>query len=168
MYLKNRQATEDMDYLLDPEWAKDDDIRTPLREAIVAVAEMHGYSHDWANEEGGVFVTSEARAELMGEAIKQDIVLWSGENIRVLAAPVEWALERKLRRIHNADRGRKAELDLSDALAMLKLLRDRKGDKLDMEYHRTMNRNGFDVLPGVQTMQRVAAAYQAEYNEEIF
>lgn len=50
----------------------------------------------------------------MENAIKQDIVLWAGENIRILAAPVEWALETKLRRIYNGIRGHKAKTDMSD------------------------------------------------------
>lgn len=167
-YLKNRTATEDMDYLLDPEWANDEDIKGPLRDTIKAVARMHEYMPDWANEDAGLFVTKRAREILMEKAIKQDIVLWAGKNIRVLAAPVEWVLETKLRRIYNGVRGRKSETDLSDALAILKSLRDKKAGKLDMEYFRTLNTNGFDPVPDIGTMRRVAAAYKEKYNEEAF
>ncbi|KAB8077334.1 hypothetical protein BDV29DRAFT_62211 [Aspergillus leporis] len=167
-HLKNRQTTKDLDYLLEPDWANDDDIKQSLREAIVQVADELGYPQTWANEDVALFVTKQARESLMDLALKQDIVLWSGDNITVLSAPVEWALERKLRRIYAADRGRKAELDLSDALAMLNLLKNARGRKLDMEYYRTLNINGFDVVPDLETMQRVSAAYKAKYDEDIF
>ncbi|KAB8264868.1 hypothetical protein BDV32DRAFT_61776 [Aspergillus pseudonomiae] len=167
-HLKNRQTTKDLDYLLEPDWANDNDIKQSLREAIVQVADELGYPQNWANDDVALFVTKQARHLLMSLALKQNIVLWSGNQITVLSAPVEWALERKLRRIYAADRGRKAELDLSDALAMLNLLKNDKGGKLDMEYYRTLNINGFDVVPDHETMQRVSAAYKAKYNEEIF
>ena len=167
-YLKNREATEDIDYLLDPEWANDEDIKEPLRNSIEAVASKHNYLPGWANEDVGLFVTKKAREVLMRKAIEQDIVLWSGENIRIFAAPVEWILETKLRRIHTSVRGRKAEGDMSDALAILKYLRDKNGTKLDMEYYRSHNVNGFDVMPDYSTMRRVAAAYREKYGEDIF
>ena len=167
-YLKNREATEDIDYLLDPEWANDEDIKEPLRNGIQAVADMHNYLPGWANEDTGLFVTRRAREVLMRRAIEQDIVLWSGENIRILAAPIEWVLETMLRRVHSNARGRKTEGDLSDALAILKYLRDKHSTKLDMEYYRAQNVNGFDVMPDYSTMRRVAAAYKDKYGEEIF
>lgn len=167
-HLKNRQSTQDLDYLLDPELATNEDVRGTIRSAVKEVAEELGYTRDWANEDIAVFVTKKATEQLMKNAIQQDIVLWVGQNIRVLAAPVEWALERKLRRIYAVDRGRKSELDMSDALAMLRFLRDKNGGKLDMEYHRRLNVNGFDVVPDRRTMHSVAAAYRAKYSEDIF
>ena len=167
-HLKNRRTTQDLDYLLDPALAANGDVKGPFQNAIKEVAEELGYTRDWANEDIAVFVTKEATEQLMEGAIKQDITLWLGKNIRVLAAPVEWALERKLRRIYALDRGRKAELDMSDALAMLRLLRDRNGGKLDMEYYRQLNVNGFDVLPDHYTMHAIALAYKAKYGEDIF
>ncbi|OJK02582.1 hypothetical protein ASPACDRAFT_39889 [Aspergillus aculeatus ATCC 16872] len=96
-YLRSRESTGDIDYLIDPEFAGDQHIQ------------------DMVN-----FVTKKAWQTLVEEAEKQNIVLFSGENIEILAAPLEWVLERKLRRIHAADRGRKAEYDMEDALALLK------------------------------------------------
>ncbi len=78
-------------------------------------------------------------------------------------------MERKLRRITAVDRGRKSELDLEDALAMLKHLKDRNnGLLLDRESIRGLNVNSFDVVPDSVTMDLVAAAYRAKYDEEIF
>ncbi|TEY83987.1 hypothetical protein BOTCAL_0023g00060 [Botryotinia calthae] len=96
----------------------------------------------------------------------QNAVL-EGDNIFVYAAPIEWALERKLRRIYVGGRDRKAQFDISDAVAMLKYLKDAKGP-LDREYIRTLDMNGFDVVPDDHTMNRVAAEYQRVYGEEVF
>jgi hypothetical protein len=73
-----------------------------------------------------------------------------------------------LRRIHARNRGRKAELDIADAIAFLNVLKTRNEGPLDLESIRTMNMNGFDVIPDYKTMQRVADAYRHKYNEEIF
>ncbi|TGO25167.1 hypothetical protein BPAE_0086g00320 [Botrytis paeoniae] len=45
--------------------------------------------------------------------------------------------------------------DMSDAVAMLKYLKDAKGP-LDREYIRTLDMNGFDVVPDDHTMNSVA------------
>lgn len=37
-----------------------------------------------------------------------------------------------------------------------------------MEYYRTLNTNGFDVVPDIETMRRVEAAYKEKFNEDIF
>lgn len=88
--------------------------------------------------------------------------------MEVLAAPIEWALERKLRRIHGDRRDQKAEADMSDAVAILKSLRMRNDGPLDLESIRTMNVNGCDMLPDYGTTQKAADEYRREYNEEIF
>ncbi|KAL1855014.1 hypothetical protein Plec18170_004427 [Paecilomyces lecythidis] len=167
-YLKNRESTGDLDYLIEPEFADDREIKTPLQRAIYSVASQLHYNEDWANQESDIFVTKEARNFLFEQAEKQGITLFKGENLKVLAAPLEWALERKLRRIYAANRDRKAEYDMTDALALLKALRVRNNGPLDEESIRTMNVNGFDVLPDHETMQRVAREYRHKYNEDIF
>ncbi|RAK77238.1 uncharacterized protein BO72DRAFT_107781 [Aspergillus fijiensis CBS 313.89] len=167
-YLRSRESTGDIDYLRDLEFAGDQHIQVPLQKAIRSVARQKGFTNKWINEDMAIFVTKKARQTLFEEAEKQNIVLFSGENLEVLAAPLEWALERKLRRIHAADRGRKAECDMEDALALLKALKLRNKGPLDQESVRRMNMNGFDVLPSYETMQRVSREYQQKYNEDIF
>ncbi|KAJ5500855.1 hypothetical protein N7463_008105 [Penicillium fimorum] len=156
-YLKNRDSTGDVDYLIDPEVAADKDIQSALHSTIRTI-----------NEAMGIFVTPKTRQTLFKLAEKQDITLFKGENLEILAAPIEWALERKLRRIYAADRGRKAEMDISDAIAFLKHLREQNNGPLDSETVRRMNMNGFDVIPDHRTMQQIADAYRREHNEEIF
>jgi hypothetical protein len=148
--------------------AGDKDIEGPLRGAVLDVAERLSYNDDWVNDDMAIFVTKKTRQALFEQATKQGIILFKGENLEVLAAPIEWALERKLRRIHAGNRGRKAELDIADAIAFLNVLKTRNEGPLDLESIRTMNMNGFDVIPDYKTMQQVADAYRPKYNEEIF
>ncbi|KAI1993894.1 hypothetical protein LOZ53_001981 [Ophidiomyces ophidiicola] len=164
-YLRNRGATGDIDYLLDPEWEVDDDIKIPLRQAIATVSSKLHYNEQWANEDIATFITKEAKARLFRGAVEQNIILFKGSNLMVLAAPIEWALERKLRRIYAAQRDRKAEFDMSDALALLKYMRDRNGGPLDRGYISTLNVNKFDVMPDASTMERIRAAYLEKYGE---
>ncbi|KAJ5195219.1 uncharacterized protein N7498_008657 [Penicillium cinerascens] len=167
-YLKSRESTGDIDYLIDPEFAGDNEIKTALRTAVSSVASQLRYNEQWINEDIAIFVTGNARKRLFAEAERQGIILFKGENLEILAAPLEWALERKLRRIHAADRDRKAEYDMTDALALLKYLRERNRGPLDGESIRTMNINGFDVIPDRSTMELVAHAYRRQYNEDVF
>lgn len=167
-YLKNRDSTGDLDYLLDPEFAGDANIQHALHDAIRSVAYRLKYNDEWINEAMAIFVTKKTRETLFEQAEKQGITLFKGENLEILAAPIEWALERKLRRIYAANRDRKAELDMADTISLLKHLRVRNNGPLNSESIRTMNMNGFDVSPDHRIMQRVADAYRRKYNEEIF
>ncbi|PYH77477.1 hypothetical protein BO82DRAFT_378051 [Aspergillus uvarum CBS 121591] len=167
-YLRSRESTGDIDYLIDPESAGDQHIQIPPQKAIQSVARQKGFTNKWINEDMAIFVTRKARQSLFEAAEKQNIVLFNGENLELLAAPLEWALERKLRTIHTADRGGKAEYDMEDALALLKELKLRNKGPLDEDSIRRMNMNGFDVLPSHETMQRVARAYQQKYIGQLF
>ncbi|EEH08778.1 conserved hypothetical protein [Histoplasma capsulatum var. duboisii H88] len=167
-YLQNRNATGDLDYLLAPEWAADPDIKNSLRDAIIKVSNDLGFNYEWANDDMAIFVTHEAQKWLFEQAEKQDIVLFLGQHIRVLAAPIEWAVERKIRRLFEGTRDRKAVFDLSDCLAMLKWLRDRNDGPLDRERIRGLDVNGFGVGPDKATMDTIATAYCEKYGERIF
>ncbi|KAL4877942.1 hypothetical protein BJY04DRAFT_221517 [Aspergillus karnatakaensis] len=167
-YLKNRESTGDLDYLIEPEFAGDADIKSALDKVVISVARRLDYPKDWLNEAMAIFVTRDARGVLFERAKKQGITLFDGENLQILAAPIEWALERKLRRIYNGNRDRKAVLDMGDAIALLKYMRERNKGPLDLESIRTMNLNGFDVVPDHATMQRVADEYRRTCNEDIF
>ncbi|CAG7941362.1 unnamed protein product [Penicillium salamii] len=167
-YLKNRESTGDIDFLFDSEFAGDKDIEQAFREAVLAVADRSGFHDEWINASMSVFVTAKTRQQLFERALQQDITLFKGENMELRAAPIEWALERKLRRIHAVNRDRKAELDIADAIAILKYIRTQNNGPLDEEAIRTMNMNGFDVLPDHRTMKRVADEYHRVHGESIF
>lgn len=167
-YLKSRESTEDIDFLFDTEFAGDEDIQKAFGECAETVAKRLGYSTDWINHSMSIFVTAKTRQQLFDQAGQQNIVLYEGESFKIRAAPIEWALERKLRRIYAADRDRKAELDISDAVAMLNYMRGKNKGPLEEETIRTMNMNGFDVIPDHRTMKRVADEYRRTYGEDIF
>ncbi|KAL4957530.1 hypothetical protein BDW69DRAFT_156058 [Aspergillus filifer] len=167
-YLRNRETTGDLDYLIDPEFVGDSDVQNAFHDSISAVADQLNYNDEWINEAMAIFVTKRTRQIVFEQAEKQGIVLFQGENLEVLAAPIEWALERKLRRIFTGNRDRKAQLDMTDAVALLKVLRDRNNGPLDRESIRTMNLNGFDVCPDESTMQIVAHEYLRIHNADVF
>ncbi|KAK2747149.1 hypothetical protein FQN57_002406 [Myotisia sp. PD_48] len=166
--LRNQLSTSDIDYIIDPEWATDDDIREPIRKGITAVADSLKLPKNWLNDDMHIFVTDEGRERLFKQAQEQGIYLFRGTNVEILAAPLKWALERKMRRVHYKNRGRKSEPDLCDCLGLLKYLKEQAGSELDREEIRTLNLNGFDVLPDQHTMSAIAAAYREKYGEEIF
>ncbi|CAI7668931.1 unnamed protein product [Penicillium pancosmium] len=167
-FFHNRESTGDIDYLLEPQWAHDNDIKKPLRDAMTRAARHLGFIDDWLNDEVAFFVPDNHRELLFEKAEEQNIVLWEGANLRVLAVPLEWALERKLRRIHNSRRHIKRGSDISDVVAMLKHLRTQAGGPLNREYVRTMSICSFEMPPDKHTMNEIAAAYRDKYNEEAF
>lgn len=167
-FFHNRESTGDIDYLLEPQWAHDNDIKKPLRKAMTRAARHLGFIDDWLNDEVAFFVPDNHRELLFEKAEEQNIVLWEGANLRVLAVPLEWALERKLRRIHNSRRHIKRGSDISDVVAMLKHLRTKADGPLNRENVRTMSICSFEMPPDKHTMNEIAAAYRNKYNEEAF
>jgi len=166
-YFKNRESTGDLDYMIDPEWIEDDEIKTPLKDAINSVARKEKLELDWMNDELEIWATPTALKTIFEQAYAQNIILFDGQSLKVWAAPLEWALERKLRRIAFADRGGK-EVDMEDALALFRYFRSAHGGSLDMEYFRKLNMNGFDLVPEPNHMEMVAANYRALYEEDLF
>ncbi|KAL2812094.1 hypothetical protein BJX63DRAFT_432904 [Aspergillus granulosus] len=167
-HLKNRETTKDLNYLLDPEWATDEDIKTPLEQAISRVSQRLQISERWATEDMSLYVTKETRVHLFRKAQKQNITLFRGDHLIILAAPIKWALKRKIRWMFAPGRDRMVEVDMSDLLAMLKWIRDRKGGLLNREHVRTQSLNSFDVVPDAAGMEQIAAAYREKYKDEIF
>ncbi|KAL5333476.1 hypothetical protein BJX70DRAFT_61233 [Aspergillus crustosus] len=167
-YLRNRDTTKDLNYLLDPEWAADDDIKKPLEQAILRVSKRLQISDLWATEDMASYVTKETRIHLFRKALKQDIILFRGDNLIILAAPIKWALKRKIRWMFAPGRDRRVEVDMCDLLALLKCERDRKGGPLNREHLRTQSVNSFDVVPDTAGMEQIAAAYREKYKDEIF
>ncbi|KAE8355114.1 hypothetical protein BDV28DRAFT_155624 [Aspergillus coremiiformis] len=167
-FLGNRESTGDLDYLLEPQWAYDDDVTKPLSESIKQTGRRIGLGDNWANEEMAFFVPSSNREYLFKEAVKQNIVLWGGMNIKVLAVPLEWALERKLRRIHHQMQDNKRDSDLNDALALLRYLKEKKGSLLDRHYIQRLNICSRELPPDEETMDKIVVAYREKFKEEIF
>ncbi|QSS63973.1 hypothetical protein I7I51_01034 [Histoplasma capsulatum] len=124
--------TSDLDYFLEPQWADDEDIKEPLRNAVSSTGKALDFVDGWANDDMAFFISYRSRQLLFEEAKKQNIVLWE---------------ERKLRRIHNGMQDHKRDSDTSDALALLKTesaqwRSAREGVHSDAEYvlHRNVTR----------------------------
>jgi hypothetical protein len=166
-YFKNREATGDLDYMIDPEWIEDDEIKIPLKTAIDSVADEEMLEFDWMNDDLHIWATQPAWKTIFEQAYAQNIILFDGQSLKVWAAPFEWALERKLRRIAFSDRGAK-KVDMEDVLALFKHFRTANKGPLDMEYFRRLNMNGFDLVPETRYMEMVAANYRALYKEDLF
>lgn len=168
MTLQSRESTGDIDSMMDPEWANDPEIMEPLESTIRTVARELRYPLDWMNRQMSIFIQADKRPDLFEAAKKQSILVYSTEKLQIWAAPIEWALERKLRRVHFADPLRQVKSDLKDAVALLKFLKEREGGLLDEEKIRTYRFVETDPLPDSRTMARVAAAYWEKYGERIF
>lgn len=120
------------------------------------------------NEEMAFFVPDRSRVQLFERAEEQNIVLWEGANLRILAVPLEWALERKLRRIHNDMQHSKRGSDMDDTLALLKYLREQNRGPLKREYIQSSNICSTEMPPDDFTMDEIAAVYRNMYNEDAF
>ncbi|KAJ5928332.1 hypothetical protein N7466_007288 [Penicillium verhagenii] len=160
-YLKNRESTGDL-------FAGDKDIEGAFKSIVLSVASQLNYNEEWVNGEIGIFITKKTRQALFKQAIEQGITLFKGENLEVLAAPIEWALKHKLRRINTGDQDRKVESDIIDVIALLKYIKEHNNGPLDLEKIQTIKMNRFNVIPYHRTMQRVAEVYRQNYNKDIF
>lgn len=155
---KQRKYRGDLDYFLEPQWADDMDIKRPLQDAMRRTAKRLGFSGGWVNEEMSFFVKPGSRQRLFEEAERQQIILWEGTNLRVLALPLEWALERKLRQIHNNMQTSKRESDIDAALALLRYLRAKDQGSLERKYIQALNICSTEMPPDNATMDVIARA----------
>jgi hypothetical protein len=163
---RNRDSTWDIDCLLDPNVAAADDYIDEFHLAVARVARAHGYGRDWLNHEVELFVGRERRMTLFLESVEQNIPIFSGANIVIYAGRLDWALERKVRRLaHSTERKIRKPVDLPDAAALIRLMRDNGAPELSWEYVRALNFNGFDIPPTDEAIQQVADYYLRTYGE---
>lgn len=122
----NRPATKDIDFLLDPNVDAVQEYRDEIRRVIRDVAVTANLSEDWMNDDFQIFVGRSRRPSLFMRSIEQGVVAYRGTNIVVYAGRIDFALERKLRRIGDPnDRAR--ELDISDAVSLIHWLKREGG-----------------------------------------
>ena len=91
------------------------------------------YNDKWINEHMTIFIMDKFRQTLFENAIKQGITLFKGENLEILVVPIEWALERKLGRVHAANQDWDAEMISQMQLLFLRHLKECKNSHLDLE-----------------------------------
>ncbi|KAK2813749.1 hypothetical protein FQN50_000147 [Emmonsiellopsis sp. PD_5] len=162
-YFENRTLTEDIDVIIDPDYAGERDLLNLLRTTMMDVGDHLGYGKKWINDSVALFLTTPSRRALFNDAKKQDIVLWSGENLRVLAAPLEWGLESKLRHLSTKPNHPKRLTDMSDVLVLLNALIKKNKGALNRDAVLGMNRNGFDLAIKEQILDQVAEESTMEY-----
>lgn len=167
-FFRNRQSTGDLDYLLEPQWAYDNDVKGPLQRAVMRAARHLSFVEDWANEEMALFTPKTRREHLFQEAERQNVVLWESTHLRVLAAPWQWSVERKLRRINNNKHHPKRGSDIEDVLTLLKHMKAQRGGPLNREHIRTSSICSVELPPDYATMDEITAAYRNKYQEEVF
>ncbi|PGG99754.1 hypothetical protein AJ80_09298 [Polytolypa hystricis UAMH7299] len=82
--------------------------RSPLREHLA-------FSHA-TDDHVSFFVTKDTVPRIFSEAENKNIVIWVGDNLKILA-PLEWCLETKLRRLSTHPDHPKAETNFQDVLS---------------------------------------------------
>lgn len=163
----SRQVSYDIDCILDPNVAAHSDYADEFRHVVGAATEVGGLWTDWLNRQVETFVARERRHDLFLESVEQDITVYSGENLVIYAGRLDWALERKIRRIsYSRDRRRDKDVDVSDAAALIKyMIRAQDGKPLSFEFVRGLNYNGFDLPPTGSALKEVADYYAETYGE---
>lgn len=164
---QNRNSTIDVDCLMDPNFDAVHEYRNEFWRAVRQVAVSFGdLETDWLNDELRNFIRSSKRQDLFLESVEQDIVMYQGKNLMIFAGKMEWALERKIRRIANAHRARLKDID--DAVAVTRFIIDACGGPLSADWVENLNRNGFDVANMRRGMEAVSARYRELHGEACF
>lgn len=126
--------------------------------AISNVGKNLGLNPKWCNDNVKVFALGDRRIKLFRQSIDQDVKLWQGKNLVVYAAKWEWVLDRKLKRLSKDKRDK----DFDDCVAILHLLRQRKGDPLSRDAVKTFNINPCEPIED-HYIDEVAKKYQDIY-----
>ncbi|CAI6082994.1 unnamed protein product [Clonostachys chloroleuca] len=114
----NRSTTKDIDFLLDPSVDAVNEYHAEINKVIRGVARMSGFSNNWMNDELRIFIGGAKRLNLFLQSVKQGVIAYKGRNLTIYAGRLDFALERKLRRL-NEKLGRPRELDFSDAATLV-------------------------------------------------
>lgn len=162
----NRETTTDIDVLIDPSVDADGDYRTTVLEAINAVSKAHGFAEDWLNDQLRIFVKDDLRMLLFLESIQQNVLVYAGENLQIYAARLDFALERKLRRIAQRQGNRNIDHDVSDALAIVHHMVSNDGGPLSKEECVGLDENGFGLLIDEAAVDLVAERYLDKYGAQ--
>jgi hypothetical protein len=74
-YLRNRNATEDIDYIIDPNIENQGKIREKLQKAMLAVAKKRDMDGEWINTRMEIFAVRETKTQLFRDSVEQQMVL---------------------------------------------------------------------------------------------
>ncbi|EJP69918.1 hypothetical protein CRV24_008873 [Beauveria bassiana] len=165
----NRTSSTDIDCILDPQVAEDSDYAEEWSKVVATAADAVHLEDDWLNDQLGIFVRRDKRKMLFLESVQQDIAIYEGKNVVIYAGRLDWALERKIRRVAYATERRQVKnVDTTDAAAIIKLMVSRVDypTPLSFEFIRGLNYNGFDVAPTDEAIREVARYYKETYGDD--
>ncbi|KHN95250.1 uncharacterized protein MAM_06961 [Metarhizium album ARSEF 1941] len=162
---QNRMVTKDIDFLLDPNIDAVVEYRDEVLRVIQGVARMRGFNSDWMNDELKIFIQSSNRLNLFLQSVEQGIIVYQGQNLIVYAGRLDFALERKLRRVDERSSNRSRELDLSDAVTLVHYIKG-DGHPLSWKYVQGLDENGLGVKVGDAAIQATAIEYVRVYSTQ--
>jgi hypothetical protein len=160
-YFRNREATEDVDYILDPTIENQAKVDEKLQRAIERVAKSKKLTPDWINDKVAQFAVGTTRLPLFQESIAQDIVLFKGKNLIIYAAKWEWSLARKLKRIGSTNR----VIDIDDAVAILHEINQRNKTPMNRQVAKEFNTLVYSPIED-HVLDKVAESYKMKYGED--
>ncbi|KAM3443358.1 hypothetical protein MY4824_000661 [Beauveria thailandica] len=155
---RNRFATEDIDYIINPDTPNVDKIMGKFQAAIERVAKQRNLDKGWINTQMEIFVTGRNRQSLFRDSVTQNVVLWRGANLIIYAAKWEWTMARKLKRIGSENR----KIDLSDAVEILAKMVQENGGPLALETVQSWDTIVYTPLD-MAAIKRVADAYRERW-----
>ncbi|KAM3557763.1 hypothetical protein MY1884_001691 [Beauveria asiatica] len=165
----NRTSSTDIDCILDPQVAETDEYAPEWSKAVARTALIARLFNGWLNQQLTIFVRQDKRRILFLQSVQQGITIYEADNLVIFAARLDWALERKMRRIAYAtERREHKDVDIPDAAAIIKLMasRDDYATPLSFDFIKGLNFNGFDVVPTDDAIQRVARYYREKYGDD--
>ena len=161
----NRPATKDIDFLLDPNVEAVREYRDEVMRVIRDVAIAGNLAEDWMNDDVQIFVGRDRRPDLFLQSVQQDMVAYRGKHMVVYAGRLDFALERKLRRI--GDPGdRERDIDLSDAITLVHWLRRATGQPLSVDFLASLDENQLGLPIRPEGINRTAKEYLKVYQEQ--
>ncbi|KAK7431572.1 hypothetical protein QQZ08_001790 [Neonectria magnoliae] len=162
--LDNRESSYDIDCVFDLNLAVVEDYADEFRATIAKVALNGGFGEQWLNRQIEIFISRSRRHDLFLESVDQGIIVYSGLNLTVFASRLDWAPERKMRRVSHAhDRRGNKIVDISDAAALIRYLVRQANKLLSFEYVRGLNYSDFDIEPADGALREVAKYYAETY-----
>ncbi|TGJ88695.1 hypothetical protein E0Z10_g129 [Xylaria hypoxylon] len=161
---QNRENTEDVDILLDPNLEALSIYYDEIQHAISTVTTKGGYENDWFNDACRLFTAREKRPKLFLKSVQQNIAVYRSSSLVVYAASFEYALERKLRRMDSNSLLRDRSIDLSDTVALIHALRDTHPLSRDYVQELDLNECGTPVENKVVSL--VAKEYLEKYQQQ--
>ncbi|QSS61008.1 hypothetical protein I7I51_05815 [Histoplasma capsulatum] len=155
-YFRNRAMTEDIDAIIDPEYASDEELLRMMHTVMVEVGRDLNFGEHWINDSVALLLTQPARKSLFSDAEKQNIVLWS-----VGLGDKSPASLRQAPTSQNFT-------DTEDVMVILNTLINQNNGPLERDAIQRLNRNGLDIVIADRVLDQVAEVYGKRYGNSPF